>query len=146
MASETAGLPATGGDVTALQSAGLSTAPISPRFQLPALSPPTKSLLPAWLLATTAAVEASAAQRGLVEARLLSLRRDTLVLEGHMDRARPCYASRMQARVEAARQRGDAPDEADVVPVVAVPPPPKRAQGLHRLPAEVQRASRGLRC
>jgi len=82
-------------------------------------------------------VEASAAQRNLVEERLVGLRRDTLALEGHIDRARPCYSGRMLARLQAARERGEATEEEKEA--AAVPAAPVREpQGLHRLPAEVR--------
>jgi len=117
-----------------------SSASPSPHVQLPAISLPPKSLLPAWLLATTSAVEALAAQRNLVEERLVGLQRDTLALEGHIDRARPCYSGRMLARLQAARERGEvtAATEDEKEAAAAPAAPVRKAQGLHRLPAEVR--------
>jgi hypothetical protein len=64
-----------------------------------------KSHLPAWLLASTAAVEASKSNRGLLEDRLNGLRKDVLVLETLMDKEKSSYASILAARANAAMLR-----------------------------------------
>ena len=71
----------------------MSSGPAPPEVAQPVASiaappPSTKkkvSHLPAWLLASTAAVEASALAREAVEEKISGLRKDTLVLDALID-------------------------------------------------------------
>lgn len=106
-------------------------------------APERKSHLPAWLLASTAAVEASQKERGMLEDRLSGLKKDVLVLETLMDKEKSSYASILAARANAALLRNsklsdernnctcniEAEEEEDYIP--------RRAFGLHRLPTDI---------
>jgi len=100
-------------------------------------TPPKKSHLPAWLLASTAAVESSQNQRGLLEDRITGLKKDVIVLETLIDKEKSSYATILAARANAALLRkqgaesqGNNIDDSD-------DRTPRMTYGLHVLPVDI---------
>lgn len=102
-------------------------------------APQRKSHLPAWLLASTAAVEASQKQRGLLEDRLSGLKKDVLVLETLMDKEKSSYASILAARANSALMRAKGYDDSLTGSTCnnEEDSTPRVTYGLHRLPNDL---------
>lgn len=124
-------------------------APISPRSLPPIENAPRpqKSLLPAWLLESTKAVEASAANRRRVESRIVGLRHSALVLDHLMDSVKESYVSQQAARAEAIARRARGESLIDFGPLSQASTgagggesggtSKRPTLGLHRLPVEL---------